>query len=184
MNQSYSSCESPDGIHLSPTYLVKFWTKRQSSHGYQNKCPKGPFLYHLECCFWWLHFFVLENNKPPQADAGPDKELTLPVDSTTLDGSKSTDDQRIVSYLWEKTQWVFCAEVPGLGRARFYLFFRLDSLLLAYSGEEKVTFIILNFSSLERFSDFFFHLKKSVYHQSPQVVWSWGFCRSIPSSNA
>ncbi|XP_075801066.1 dyslexia-associated protein KIAA0319-like protein homolog [Microtus pennsylvanicus] len=45
-----------------------------------------------------------ENNKPPQADAGPDKELTLPVDSTTLDGSKSTDDQRIVSYLWEKTQ--------------------------------------------------------------------------------
>ncbi|XP_004641064.1 dyslexia-associated protein KIAA0319-like protein homolog [Octodon degus] len=45
-----------------------------------------------------------ENNKPPQADAGPDKELTLPVDSTTLDGSKSSDDQRIVSYLWEKTR--------------------------------------------------------------------------------
>ncbi|XP_056413177.1 dyslexia-associated protein KIAA0319-like protein homolog isoform X2 [Hyla sarda] len=45
-----------------------------------------------------------ENNKPPQADAGPDKELTLPVDSTTLDGSRSTDDQKIVSYLWEKTQ--------------------------------------------------------------------------------
>lgn len=45
-----------------------------------------------------------ENNKPPQADAGPDKELTLPVDSTTLDGSKSSDDQRIISYLWEKTK--------------------------------------------------------------------------------
>lgn len=45
-----------------------------------------------------------ENNKPPQADAGPDKELTLPVDSTTLDGSRSSDDQKIVSYLWEKTQ--------------------------------------------------------------------------------
>ncbi|XP_060061853.1 dyslexia-associated protein KIAA0319-like protein homolog isoform X2 [Erinaceus europaeus] len=45
-----------------------------------------------------------ENNKPPQADAGPDKELTLPVDSTTLDGSKSSDDQKITSYLWEKTQ--------------------------------------------------------------------------------
>uniref|UniRef100_A0A8C5LS16 KIAA0319 like n=1 Tax=Leptobrachium leishanense TaxID=445787 RepID=A0A8C5LS16_9ANUR len=45
-----------------------------------------------------------ENNKPPQADAGPDKELTLPVDSTTLDGSRSTDDQKIVSYLWEKTK--------------------------------------------------------------------------------
>ncbi|KAM4044544.1 dyslexia-associated protein KIAA0319-like protein homolog isoform 1-T2 [Anomaloglossus baeobatrachus] len=45
-----------------------------------------------------------ENNKPPQADAGPDKELTLPVDSTTLDGSRSTDDQKIVTYLWAKTR--------------------------------------------------------------------------------
>ncbi|KAE8624216.1 hypothetical protein XENTR_v10005867 [Xenopus tropicalis] len=45
-----------------------------------------------------------ENNKPPEADAGPDKELTLPVDSTTLDGSRSTDDQGISSYLWEKTK--------------------------------------------------------------------------------
>ncbi|XP_033375442.1 dyslexia-associated protein KIAA0319-like protein homolog isoform X2 [Parus major] len=45
-----------------------------------------------------------ENNKPPKADAGPDKELTLPVDSTTLDGSKSSDDQKIVFFLWEKTQ--------------------------------------------------------------------------------
>ncbi|XP_072404483.1 dyslexia-associated protein KIAA0319-like protein isoform X3 [Chiloscyllium punctatum] len=44
-----------------------------------------------------------ENNKPPVADSGPDKELTLPVDSTILDGSKSTDDQKIISYLWEKT---------------------------------------------------------------------------------
>ncbi|XP_078279066.1 dyslexia-associated protein KIAA0319-like protein isoform X2 [Rhinoraja longicauda] len=43
-----------------------------------------------------------ENNKAPVADSGPDKELTLPVDSTTLDGSKSTDDQKIISYLWEK----------------------------------------------------------------------------------
>ncbi|RXM93158.1 Dyslexia-associated protein KIAA0319-like protein, partial [Acipenser ruthenus] len=44
-----------------------------------------------------------ENNKPPHADAGPEKELTLPVDSTTLDGSKSSDDQKIASYRWEKT---------------------------------------------------------------------------------
>ncbi|XP_069751765.1 dyslexia-associated protein KIAA0319-like protein isoform X3 [Narcine bancroftii] len=43
-----------------------------------------------------------EDNKAPVADSGPDKELTLPVDSTTLDGSKSTDDQKITSYLWEK----------------------------------------------------------------------------------
>ncbi|KAM9494411.1 dyslexia-associated protein KIAA0319-like protein isoform 2-T2 [Clarias gariepinus] len=45
-----------------------------------------------------------ENNKPPVADAGPDKELTLPTDRTTLDGSKSSDDQKIVKYHWEKTE--------------------------------------------------------------------------------
>lgn len=48
----------------------------------------------------------LENNKPPVADAGPDKELTLPVDHTTLDGSKSSDDQKIVKYHWEKNESV------------------------------------------------------------------------------
>ncbi|NXB39505.1 K0319 protein, partial [Eulacestoma nigropectus] len=42
-----------------------------------------------------------ENNSPPVAVAGPDKELTFPVESTTLDGSKSEDDQGIVFYHWE-----------------------------------------------------------------------------------
>lgn len=44
-----------------------------------------------------------ENNKPPTANAGPEKELTLPVDRTTLDGSKSSDDQKIATYRWTKT---------------------------------------------------------------------------------
>lgn len=57
-------------------------------------------------CVWEILHSFPENNKPPKADAGPDKELTLPVDSTTLDGSKSSDDQKIVFYLWEKTRCV------------------------------------------------------------------------------
>ncbi|KAM9384150.1 dyslexia-associated protein KIAA0319-like protein [Pholidichthys leucotaenia] len=44
-----------------------------------------------------------ENNKPPEADAGPEKELTLPIDQTTLDGRKSHDDQKIATYHWTKT---------------------------------------------------------------------------------
>jgi hypothetical protein len=47
-----------------------------------------------------------ENNKPPVADAGPEKELTLPVDRTTLDGSKSTDDQNISTYHWKQSKSV------------------------------------------------------------------------------
>lgn len=49
-------------------------------------------------------FVQPENNKPPVADAGPEKELTLPVDRTTLDGSKSSDDQKIATYLWKQTK--------------------------------------------------------------------------------
>uniref|UniRef100_A0A8C4H9M0 KIAA0319-like n=1 Tax=Dicentrarchus labrax TaxID=13489 RepID=A0A8C4H9M0_DICLA len=45
-----------------------------------------------------------ENNKPPTADAGPEKELTLPIDRTTLDGSKSSDDQKIATYHWKQTK--------------------------------------------------------------------------------
>ncbi|XP_012673847.2 dyslexia-associated protein KIAA0319-like protein isoform X2 [Clupea harengus] len=45
-----------------------------------------------------------ENNKPPEANAGPEKELTLPVDRTTLDGSKSKDDQKIATYHWRQTK--------------------------------------------------------------------------------
>ncbi|XP_048468998.1 dyslexia-associated protein KIAA0319-like [Rhincodon typus] len=43
-----------------------------------------------------------EKNNPPIAIVGPDKELISPVESTTLDGQGSSDDQGIISYHWEK----------------------------------------------------------------------------------
>uniref|UniRef100_A0A8C5FEF2 KIAA0319 like n=2 Tax=Gadus morhua TaxID=8049 RepID=A0A8C5FEF2_GADMO len=44
-----------------------------------------------------------ENNKAPVAAAGPEKELTLPVDRTVLDGSKSSDDQKITTFHWKQS---------------------------------------------------------------------------------
>ncbi|XP_033112525.1 dyslexia-associated protein KIAA0319 homolog isoform X2 [Anneissia japonica] len=44
-----------------------------------------------------------ENNIAPVADAGRDKELSLPDDTTVLDGSASQDDLGIIQYMWEKT---------------------------------------------------------------------------------
>ena len=52
----------------------------------------------------------LVNNEPPVANAGPDKELTLPDDSpmsTELDGSASKDDIKITSYLWTYVRLVY-----------------------------------------------------------------------------
>lgn len=39
-------------------------------------------------------------NVAPVANAGPDQTMTLPINSTTLDGSGSSDDGSIVSYVW------------------------------------------------------------------------------------
>ena len=42
-------------------------------------------------------------NKPPVANAGPDQAITLPVNSVTLDGSKSSNpDNNITTYAWTK----------------------------------------------------------------------------------
>ena len=46
-----------------------------------------------------LLMFV-EHNVAPVANAGVDKTVWLPVETVTLDGSNSTDDQKIASYQW------------------------------------------------------------------------------------
>ena len=45
---------------------------------------------------------IVDTNKAPVADAGGDQSVNMPVSLVTLDGSKSTDDKRIVSYTWVK----------------------------------------------------------------------------------
>ncbi|XP_065898238.1 dyslexia-associated protein KIAA0319-like protein [Dysidea avara] len=42
-----------------------------------------------------------EANKPPVANAGKDKAISWPSDSVLLDGSGSSDNQRIIKYCWE-----------------------------------------------------------------------------------
>ncbi|XP_046859670.1 dyslexia-associated protein KIAA0319-like protein isoform X3 [Xenia sp. Carnegie-2017] len=43
-----------------------------------------------------------EQNSPPVAKGGDDKDLVFPDDSTTLNAKDSSDDQGIASYKWEK----------------------------------------------------------------------------------
>uniref|UniRef100_A0A672L1H5 Si:ch73-215d9.1 n=1 Tax=Sinocyclocheilus grahami TaxID=75366 RepID=A0A672L1H5_SINGR len=52
---------------------------------------------------------VLPANKAPVAITGPDRQLLLPLNSITLNGSDSTDDQAIISY-----QWDLISGPPGL----------------------------------------------------------------------
>ncbi|XP_070312324.1 dyslexia-associated protein KIAA0319 homolog isoform X3 [Odocoileus virginianus] len=58
-----------------------------------------------------------ENNRPPVAVAGPDKELILPVESTTLDGSGSSDDHGIVFYRWERVRGPSAVEMENFDKA-------------------------------------------------------------------
>jgi beta-glucanase (GH16 family) len=53
----------------------------------------------------------------PEAHAGDDQVLILPTSSTTLDGSQSTDDGTIVSYLWEQLSGPSTATLTGADAA-------------------------------------------------------------------
>nr|XP_008511727.1 PREDICTED: dyslexia-associated protein KIAA0319 homolog isoform X1 [Equus przewalskii] len=58
-----------------------------------------------------------ENNRPPVAVAGPSKELVFPVESTTLDGSRSSDDHGIVFYHWEHVRGPSAVEMENADKA-------------------------------------------------------------------
>jgi len=60
-----------------------------------------------------------ENNKPPIALAGPDQVITLPTDSTVLDGSSSNDpDGTISEWLWTKISGPASFDIRNLSAAK------------------------------------------------------------------
>ncbi|KAM7322744.1 hypothetical protein ACRRTK_018249 [Alexandromys fortis] len=58
-----------------------------------------------------------ETNQAPVAVAGPDKELFFPVQSATLDGSRSSDDHGIVCYHWEHIRGPSAVEMENVDKA-------------------------------------------------------------------
>lgn len=54
-------------------------------------------------------------NKPPIAKITGNVVITLPMDTAELDGSKSSDDKGIVSYLWTRDEGSPAAGVSVLG---------------------------------------------------------------------
>jgi len=54
------------------------------------------------CCFNPYHGCVLDEDQAPVADAGGEQIVMLPAPLVTINGSKSTDDRKIVSYSWTR----------------------------------------------------------------------------------
>lgn len=75
------------------------------------------FLLFLNVIFFSMFFLWLEMNKPPIAKITGIVVITLPTDTAELDGSKSSDDKGIVSYLWTRDEGSPAAgvSVPGGG---------------------------------------------------------------------
>lgn len=46
---------------------------------------------------------ISDKNSPPKADAGGDQVFSLPLPVLILNGSKSSDDFRIVSWKWTRS---------------------------------------------------------------------------------
>lgn len=90
--------------HLFPVPLIQDSLVSACNHqGRELKCGcvgnGGHILHELKANSSPLLLW-LENNSPPRAHAGGKHVLVLPNNSVTLDGSRSADDQGIVSYLW------------------------------------------------------------------------------------
>jgi hypothetical protein len=49
---------------------------------------------------------ISEQNTPPVARTAGIIETSLPLDNILLDGSNSTDDQKITSFQWQQTGYV------------------------------------------------------------------------------
>ncbi|XP_076756183.1 dyslexia-associated protein KIAA0319 [Xylocopa sonorina] len=65
-----------------------------------------------------VHVFVKPpTNKPPKADAGEDITIALPETRTILDGRKSKDDIKIVSYHWEQVSGPNNAEFSAVNES-------------------------------------------------------------------
>ena len=61
-----------------------------------------------------------EEDYKPNANAGPDVEIKLPINFAILNGSGSTDDHGIASYEWTKTS-DNVADITVSGSISWYL---------------------------------------------------------------
>ena len=64
-------------------------------------------------------FVLLDENKPPVARAGGDKIVELVSPFISLDGSGSTDDKAIISYVWARQDNSLAAGVSCLFSSLF-----------------------------------------------------------------
>ena len=54
----------------------------------------------------FVSLYFSEHNKPPVAKVGKDVTIFLPRDTVILNGTNSTDDQKISSYKWNQVRYV------------------------------------------------------------------------------
>lgn len=73
-----------------------------------------------ECHVISLLSLWLEINKPPVAKITGNVVVTLPTSTAELDGSRSSDDKGIVSYLWTRDEGSPAAGVSGSGAGALF----------------------------------------------------------------
>lgn len=87
----YNATQSPKTINLGATYIDV------TGKTYSGSVTLQPYT-----SIVLLYQSGTVSNQPPVADAGPDQNFFLPVNSVTLNGSGSDPDGSITSYQWAK----------------------------------------------------------------------------------
>lgn len=103
-----------------------------------------------------------DENRPPQAHAGGDRVVLLPVKLVVLDGSASSDDQGIKSYLWSRDRHSLGAGVSAfLDVFNSIYMYKEISLILLWGRWVKISeaLFIFEISSMHKIHEIICSLK-------------------------
>ncbi len=97
MFNAVKNCTTP-----APTAELIFTTYEGVGHNSWGRAYTTDYTYHQPNLYEWLLSKKRNGGGTPVANAGPDRSITLPTNTLTLNGSANDPNGSIVSYAWTK----------------------------------------------------------------------------------
>ena len=102
----------------------------------------------INCMFFHI-YLPTEHNKPPVANAGSPKNIWMPTDEAVLDGSNSTDDQKVTEYIWKQIRYVFFSTERSFEKTHCNTYPETRCVVLQHVAIYSIVLLITRDSSFE-----------------------------------